>query len=129
MQKKYLLKPSATEISFAIDYAGELNESQHAVVTTAEGPCLVLAGAGSGKTRTLVYRVAYLLEKGVRPEEILLVTFTNKASNEMRHRVETLLKTKAKGLWCGTFHHIGNRLLRLYGQAIGLENDFGILDE
>jgi DNA helicase-2/ATP-dependent DNA helicase PcrA len=99
------------------------------VVTQAEGACLVLAGAGSGKTRTLIYRVAYLLEKGIHPEEILLVTFTNKAANEMRHRVELLLKTKAKGLWCGTFHHIGNRILRMHSPVIGFSNDFGILDE
>ncbi len=130
MQKKYVLKASSADpASFSIDYKNELNESQYEVVTGAEGACLVLAGAGSGKTRTLIYRVAYLLEKGVRPEEILLVTFTNKAAHEMRHRVEILLKTKAKGLWCGTFHHIGNRLLRVYGKAIGLPDDFGILDE
>src|SRR3989338_3599610 len=72
--KKYILKTSPqSDVSFSIDYAAELNESQHAVVTQGEGPCLVLAGAGSGKTRTLVYSVAYLIEKGVRPEEILLV--------------------------------------------------------
>ena len=88
-----------------------------------------MAGAGSGKTRTLIYRVAYLLEQGVRPEEILLVTFTNKAAQEMKNRVEVLLQTQAKGLWCGTFHHIGNRLLRIYGRAIGIPPDFGILDE
>ena len=129
MQKKYVLKSSPLIAEFTLDYKNELNESQYQVVTEAEGACLVLAGAGSGKTRTLIYRVAYLLEKGVRPEEILLVTFTNKAANEMRHRVELLLKTKAKGLWCGTFHHIGNRILRIHGQAIGLPNDFGILDE
>ncbi len=129
MQKKYVLKSAPVTEAFTLDYKNELNASQHEVVTQAEGACLVLAGAGSGKTRTLIYRVAYLLEKGVRPEEILLVTFTNKAANEMRHRVELLLKTKANGLWCGTFHHIGNRILRTHGQVIGLSNDFGILDE
>ncbi|MBI3252116.1 MAG: ATP-dependent helicase [Candidatus Omnitrophica bacterium] len=130
MNKKYLLKTAQNPAGvYAIDYKAELNPSQHEVVTHAEGPCLVLAGAGSGKTRTLVYRVAYLLERGVRPENILLVTFTNKAALEMRTRVETLLRTKAKGLWCGTFHHIGNRILRMHGAAMGLPNDFGILDE
>lgn len=130
MTTKYTLKTTpATPASFTIDYAKELNPSQYEVVTKADGPCLVLAGAGSGKTRTLIYRVAYLLEKGVRPEEILLVTFTNKAAQEMRSRVEVLLQTKAKGLWCGTFHHIGNRTLRMYGRHIGLSEDFGILDE
>ncbi len=130
MTTKYTLKTApAAPASFTIDYAKELNPSQCEVVTKADGPCLVLAGAGSGKTRTLIYRVAYLLEKGVRPEEILLVTFTNKAAQEMRGRVELLLQTKAKGLWCGTFHHIGNRTLRMYGRHMGLSEDFGILDD
>lgn len=130
MTKKYVLKHTEPPPSaFLIDYAKELNPSQYTVVTQGEGACLVLAGAGSGKTRTLVYRVAYLLEKGARPEEILLVTFTNKAAQEMKNRVEILLKTKAKGLWCGTFHHIGNRSLRQYGRFIGLNPDFGILDD
>ncbi|MCG3176024.1 MAG: ATP-dependent DNA helicase PcrA [Candidatus Omnitrophica bacterium] len=127
--RKYVLRTGALPFTSSIDYARELNEQQHAVVTGADGPCLVLAGAGSGKTRTLIFRVAYLLEKGVRPEEILLVTFTNKAAREMQSRVESLLQGRAKGLWCGTFHHIGNRLLRMYGKAIGLPDDFGILDE
>jgi DNA helicase-2/ATP-dependent DNA helicase PcrA len=129
LNKKYVLKAAPRSSSFTIDYRQELNASQYEVVTEADGPCLVLAGAGSGKTRTLIYRVAYLLEKGVRPEEILLVTFTNKAAQEMRNRVELLLKAKAKGLWCGTFHHIGNRTLRMYGRQFGLSEDFGILDD
>ena len=129
MTKKYILKSSPSNASLSIDYQNELNASQYEVVTTADGPCLVLAGAGSGKTRTLIYRVAYLLEKEVRSEEILLVTFTNKAANEMKTRVEGLLQGKAKNLWCGTFHHIGNRLLRAYGNLIGLAPDFGILDD
>ncbi len=130
MNKKFTLKVGSSTIpSFKIDYAKELNPSQLEVVTQAEGACLVLAGAGSGKTRTLIYRVSYLLEKGVQPEHVLLVTFTNKAAQEMRSRVETLLESKAKGLWCGTFHHIGNRLLRMYGRHAGLGDDFGILDD
>lgn len=127
--KKYILRTGALPFASSIDYAKELNTQQHSVVTDADGPCLVLAGAGSGKTRTLVFRVAYLLEKGVRPEEILLVTFTNKAAREMQSRVESLLQGRAKGLWCGTFHHIGNRTLRMYGKSIGLPDDFGILDD
>lgn len=129
LSKKYILKNEAPAGPLSIPYEKELNPSQWEVVRGADGPALVLAGAGSGKTRTLVYRVAYLLEKGARPEEILLVTFTNKAAQEMRGRVETLLKTKAKGLWCGTFHHIANRVLRQWGKPLGLEPDFGILDE
>ncbi|MEI8345084.1 MAG: ATP-dependent helicase, partial [Candidatus Omnitrophota bacterium] len=130
MTKKFFLKTAPLDLeTFKIPYEKELNPSQLEVVTQAEGPCLVLAGAGSGKTRTLIYRVAYLLEKQVRSEEVLLVTFTNKAAGEMRNRVETLLKTDSRRLWCGTFHHVGNRLLRMYGEKIGLSNDFGILDE
>lgn len=129
MSKKYVLKSAPSASASSIDYDAELNPAQVQVVREGDGPCLVLAGAGSGKTRTLIYRVAYLLEKDVRPEEILLVTFTNKAASEMRSRVEALLKSGAKGLWCGTFHHIGNRLLRMHGDEIGLPREFGILDE
>jgi len=88
-----------------------------------------LAGAGSGKTRTLVYRVAYLLSKGVPPKNILLVTFTNKAARTMQDRVEMLLKAKPRNLWSGTFHHIGNRSLRLYAKRLSYRADYGILDE
>ena len=126
---KYVLKDSPHAGPLAIAYQKELNPSQYEVVTRAEGACLVLAGAGSGKTRTLIYRVSYLLEKGVQPEEILLVTFTNKAAGEMRTRVEALLKSKSTSLWCGTFHHIGHRILRQYGREIGLSPDFSILDD
>ena len=130
MVQKYVLKGApAPPLDLKVGYKNALNESQFAVVTQADGACLVLAGAGSGKTRTLIYRVAYLLEKGVRPEEILLVTFTNKAAQEMRGRVESLLQTKAKGLWCGTFHHIGHRILRRWAREAGLKEHFGILDE
>ncbi len=129
MSQKYVLKHDTSGPPSSIDYKKELNAAQYEVVTGADGPCLVLAGAGSGKTRTLIYRVAYLLEKDVRPEEILLVTFTNKAANEMKNRVESLLKAKSHGLWCGTFHHIGNRILRRYAKYAGIEDNFGILDE
>lgn len=129
MKKTYVLKDSESAPSFSINYKNELNAEQYQVVSMAEGPCLVLAGAGSGKTRTLIFRVAYLLEKGFHPENILLVTFTNKAASEMKNRVEMLLGAKAHGLWCGTFHHIGNRLLRIYGPSIGQSADFSILDE
>ena len=127
--KQYTLKPLADSPNFSIDYEKELNEEQYRVVAQGDGPCLVLAGAGSGKTRTLVYRVAYLLEKGVKPNRILLATFTNKAAKEMLNRIEVLLKSRPKGLWGGTFHHLGNRLLRMYGKQIGIEPNFNILDE
>jgi len=126
---KYTLKEAPISAGRRIDYRKDLNDEQYEVVTGGDGPCLVLAGAGSGKTRTLIYRLAYLLERGVRPEHILLVTFTNKAARNMQDRVEMLLKAKPKGLWNGTFHHIGNRSLRLFAETLGYKSDFGILDE
>ncbi len=111
-----------------IDFRSALNDEQFAAVTAEPGPLLILAGAGSGKTRTLTYRVAYLLSKGVRPAEILLLTFTNKASKEMLHRVQELTGIEPGRFWGGTFHSIGNRALRIYGDAIGLQKNFTILD-
>jgi len=127
--KKYILHEDSGKVETHIDFRGSLNEEQYGVVTGADGPCLVLAGAGSGKTRTLIYRLAYLLEKGVSPRNILLVTFTNKAAREMQERAEMLLKYKPKGLWSGTFHHTGNRILRMFASHVGYKSDFGILDE
>lgn len=112
-----------------IDYQAELNDEQRAVVTAPDGPMLVLAGAGSGKTRVITYRVAWLLEHGVRPEQMLLLTFTNKAAREMVGRVQTLLGNQPSGLWAGTFHSIANRVLRQYGEAEGYSANFSILDE
>ncbi len=126
---KYKLKETPAQRTGLIGYREDLNDEQYEVVTKADGPCLVLAGAGSGKTRTLIYRVAYLIEHGVSPHHILLVTFTNKAARNMQDRLEMLLKSKPTGLWSGTFHHIGNRCLRLYAKELGYNEDFGILDE
>ncbi len=125
--KKYVLE-APTPTTTRINYQAELNEPQAQVVLNGDGACLVLAGAGSGKTRTLVYRVAYLLEKGVPPDRILLVTFTNKAAREMMERVQSLLGSAPRGLWGGTFHSVANRILRQYAKAVGYTNDFGILD-
>jgi DNA helicase-2/ATP-dependent DNA helicase PcrA len=111
-----------------IDFRVDLNEEQLAAVTAPPGPLLVLAGAGSGKTRTLTYRVAHLLSQGVKPHEILLLTFTNKAAREMLHRVQDLTGVEAHRFWGGTFHHIGHKVLRIYGEAIGLTRSFTILD-
>jgi DNA helicase-2/ATP-dependent DNA helicase PcrA len=113
----------------AIDFKKLLNDSQYEVVTGGDGPCLVLAGAGSGKTRTLVFRVAYLIEQGVSPENILLVTFTNKAAKEMLTRVEKLLGFKPEHLWGGTFHHLGNLILRRQAIKLGYQSNFNILDQ
>lgn len=114
--------------SHRIDYAAELNEEQFAAVTSPGGAALVIAGAGSGKTRTLTYRVAWLLENGVKPWNILLLTFTNKAAREMTGRVTELLGPDADGIWSGTFHSIGNRILRRHAEEAGLRPGFTILD-
>ena len=125
---KYLLHPDFKPIQTKIDYKTELNAEQFEVIKNASGPCLVLAGAGSGKTRTLVYLTAYLLEHKIPPQNIMLVTFTNKASKEMLNRVEVLLKYHPRGLWGGTFHHLANIILRKYAKLLGYGNNFTILD-
>src|ERR1051326_768730 len=110
MSRDYLLQPFQAPVRSKIDYAAELNEQQHAAVTAVPGPSLVIAGAGSGKTRTLTYRVAFLIEQGIPAERILLLTFTNKAAREMMRRVNDILGSDLSGLWGGTFHSIGNRI-------------------
>jgi DNA helicase-2/ATP-dependent DNA helicase PcrA len=111
-----------------IDFRAQLNDEQYAAVTAEPGPLLVLAGAGSGKTRTLTYRVAWLLSQGVRPGEILLLTFTNKAAKEMLHRVQDLTGVDPARFWGGTFHGIGHRALRMHGEALDLPKSFTMLD-
>jgi DNA helicase-2/ATP-dependent DNA helicase PcrA len=128
MSREYTLQRAPAAATISIDYAGDLNEQQYAAVTAPPGPLLVIAGAGSGKTRTLTYRVAYLLENGVDPRNILLLTFTNKAARQMLDRVANLLPTDASGLWGGTFHSIGNRMLRRHGSALGYTSGFTIMD-
>ena len=128
MSREYTLQRAPSAATISIDYARELNEQQYAAVTAPPGPLLVIAGAGSGKTRTLTYRVAYLLENGVDPRNILLLTFTNKAARQMLDRVVNLLPLDASGLWGGTFHSIGNRMLRRHGSALGYTSGFTIMD-
>ncbi len=128
MSRQYTLQRTARSTSIHIDYAAELNEQQLAAVTASPGPMLVIAGAGSGKTRTLTYRVAYLLENGIDPRNILLLTFTNKAARQMLDRVANLLPVDASGIWGGTFHSIGNRMLRRHGSALGYSSGFTIMD-
>jgi DNA helicase-2/ATP-dependent DNA helicase PcrA len=113
----------------SINFEQELNDEQFAAVSAPFGPSLVLAGAGSGKTRTLTYRVAWLLAQGVKPWEILLLTFTNKAAKEMTQRVEQLTGHSAQSFWSGTFHSIGARILRSHAGKLGLDSSFTILDE
>ncbi|MFV1993994.1 MAG: ATP-dependent helicase [Verrucomicrobiales bacterium] len=127
MAREYTLAPRAGSGS-SIDFQAELNEQQYAAVTCPPGPALVIAGAGSGKTRTLTYRVAYLLGNGVEAENILLLTFTNKAAREMLQRVDELVSADTSRLWGGTFHSIGNRLLRRHPERVGYRSNFSILD-
>jgi DNA helicase II / ATP-dependent DNA helicase PcrA len=128
MSRDYVLQPFHSEVHLQIEYARELNEQQCAAVTAPPGPALVIAGAGSGKTRTLTYRVAYLLEQGIPPERVLLLTFTNKAAGEMMRRVADLLGQELASLWGGTFHSIGNRTLRQHAKLLGYQRDFTIMD-
>ena len=129
MIRRYKLKTVFPQKKFQINYEKDLTEEQLPIVTSSGGPVLVIAGAGSGKTRTITYRVAYLVESGIAPDRILLVTFTNKAAREMIRRVENLLKINLKHLWAGTFHHIGNMILRHHARVLGYKENYAILDE
>jgi DNA helicase-2/ATP-dependent DNA helicase PcrA len=111
------------------DFSSELNPQQAAAATHKDGPLLIIAGAGTGKTRTLVYRVAHLIERGVAAERILLLTFTRRAAQEMLSRVERLVGSSSKRVHGGTFHATAHRLLRRYGPAAGLAKDFTIMDQ
>jgi len=129
--KTYVLKrfdDEAAPRKLSIDYAAALNSQQLAAVTAGEGPSLVIAGAGSGKTRTLVYRVAYLIDSGVDPSNILLLTFTRKSAQEMLQRAGELIGARSERVCGGTFHSVANLLLRRYGRSIGVEPGFTILD-
>ncbi|MCG6916654.1 MAG: ATP-dependent helicase [Deltaproteobacteria bacterium] len=111
-----------------IDYKSELNEAQYQAVTAGEGPILVVAGAGSGKTRTLVYKVAWLVEQGVEPSSILLLTFTRRASSEMLARATAMLDNRCQQVVGGTFHWLANRVLQRYGKLVLLGSAFSIID-
>ena len=130
MARRYVIKqdsaPSAP-IS-GIDYHATLNEEQYAAVSSEPGAALVIAGAGSGKTRTLTYRVAWLLDHGTDPWNILLLTFTNKAAREMTERVRALIPIDLSRLWSGTFHSIANRILRQHADYLGYTPAFTIMD-
>jgi DNA helicase-2/ATP-dependent DNA helicase PcrA len=111
-----------------MDYLNQLNEVQRAAVTTIDGPVLVVAGPGSGKTRVLTYRIAHLIESGVAPWEILALTFTNKAAREMKDRIEKVVGSRAQRVWAGTFHSIFARILRGEAEKIGFPSNFTIYD-
>ncbi len=110
------------------DYLSTLNEPQRAAVLYGNGPLMIIAGAGSGKTRVLTYRIAHLIETGVDPFRILSLTFTNKASGEMRHRIETTVGTEARNIWMGTFHSVFAKILRIEARFLGYTSDFSIYD-
>ena len=114
---------------FTIDYKKELNEAQYEAVTSVDGPHLVIAGAGTGKTRTVVFRVSYLVELGVKPQSILLLTFTRKAAQEMLRRASILLDSRCEQVSGGTFHSFANSVLRKHAPLIGYERNFTILDQ
>jgi len=139
MAKKYILKRVSTEtehklkkpeeVHFKIDYKNILNPAQYEAVTTTEGPVLVIAGAGTGKTQTLVYRVARLVEMGVNPQSILLLTFTRKAAQEMLRRAAALIDSRCEKVSGGTFHSFANMILRKFAEKIGYPGNFTILDQ
>jgi DNA helicase-2/ATP-dependent DNA helicase PcrA len=111
------------------DWLAELNERQREAVTHGDGPLLIIAGAGTGKTKTLAYRVAWLIKQGVPSERILLLTFTRRAAEEMLNRARAVTRHGAINVWGGTFHAVANRMLRMYGKAIGLSPEFTVMDE
>jgi DNA helicase-2/ATP-dependent DNA helicase PcrA len=135
--KRYTIKRPETEEEaspqphrrFLIDYKNALNPAQHEAVTSLNGPHLIIAGAGTGKTRTITYRVAYLVELGVKPEAILLLTFTRRAAQEMLRRASILLDSRCEKVAGGTFHSFANLVLRQYAPLIGFEASFTILDQ
>ncbi|OQA27972.1 MAG: ATP-dependent DNA helicase PcrA [Verrucomicrobia bacterium ADurb.Bin345] len=112
-----------------INFSEALNEEQRAAVLAPDGPVLVIAAAGTGKTRTLTFRVAHLVERGVDAQRILLLTFTNRAAREMLERARGLVGEGVSGLWGGTFHHMANRMLRRHCEALGYKTDYTILDQ
>ncbi len=128
--KKYVIKRDKNALPERLTrYRNELNEQQFRVVTAKPNAVLVVAGAGTGKTRTITYRVAYLIEQGVSPQRILLATFTNRAAREMLRRVETLTGSQnVHRIWGGTFHRIANLILRRHAVSIGFDSNYSILD-
>ncbi|MCC5905785.1 MAG: UvrD-helicase domain-containing protein [Balneolaceae bacterium] len=127
--QKFTLQPDSSRQSSTPNFLNELNEQQRAATTHVNGPLLIVAGAGSGKTRVLTYRIAYLLQKHhATPQNILALTFTNKAAREMQDRIRNLIGDKASGLWMGTFHSIFSKILRFEADKIGFSSNFSIYD-
>ncbi len=112
-----------------MNFVNELNPEQRRAVEQVEGPCMIVAGAGSGKTRVLTYKIAFLIESGINPFEMLALTFTNKAANEMKQRIHKLAGPAAENLWMGTFHSVFAKILRIEAQYIGFDRNFTIYDD
>lgn len=130
VRKKYVLKKrEAVKTDYKVNYEEDLNDAQLSAVQSKEGPILVIAGAGSGKTKTLTYRVARLIEDGINPENILLLTFTKKAASEMLSRATLVLDQRCEKVAGGTFHSFANIILRKYAAHLKLKNNFTILDK
>lgn len=110
------------------NYLADLNEAQQAAVIQSDGPIMIIAGAGSGKTRVLTYRIAHLIKNGVDPFNILALTFTNKASKEMRERITKIAGPEAKNIWMGTFHAVFAKILRIEAEKLGYPSNFTIYD-
>jgi DNA helicase II / ATP-dependent DNA helicase PcrA len=134
--KKFTLKPLPGDHlhlvqpqNLRINYRQELNSAQYEAATSINGPHLIIAGAGTGKTRTIVYRVAYLVELGVKPDSVLLLTFTRKAAQEMLRKASILLDSRCDQISGGTFHSFANNVLRKYAGQLGYESNFTILDQ
>ena len=129
-RKKYVLKKRETvKTDYKVNYEKDLNPAQLSAVMHKKGPVLVIAGAGSGKTKTLTYRVARLIEDGIKPENILLLTFTKKAAAEMLSRATLVLDDRCEKVAGGTFHSFANIILRKYSKFLKLKNNFTILDK
>ena len=126
--KTYVVKRDVSPKKSSLDYSSVLNDQQYEVVMAGSGPILVIAGAGSGKTHTIVYRLARLVDEGIAPSSILLATFTNKAAKEMLLRASSVIKGDLRSVFGGTFHHIGNLILRQYAHLIGFDRNFSIMD-
>ncbi len=126
--KRYVLRSATPARAYRVDYTRELNAEQREVVFAPDGPTIVIAGAGSGKTRTLVYRVSRLVEDGIEPQRLCLLTFTNRAAREMTRRVEALIGADVSGALAGTFHSVAARLLRPNAELVGYRANFSILD-
>ncbi|MEK7671355.1 MAG: UvrD-helicase domain-containing protein, partial [Bacteroidota bacterium] len=109
-------------------FLNQLNPVQREAVTTIDGPVMIVAGAGSGKTRVLTYRTAYIISQGKRPESILALTFTNKAASEMKERIISLVGPESRSIWMGTFHSVFARILRFEAEHLGYERNFSIYD-